>query len=380
MALEEPRMEEQVAAAIIISYDDDEEDEEEEPWSSDSELDEPLEMADLRGRRSNAHGGLHSRPLSSPLQPLSNQIQKLSGHFRASPLEEWEGRLNVGMSNLVTTAIRESIRDTEIGRIKNNDKADRATVEQAIDPRTRRVVFKMLNHGVFNDINGCVSTGKEANVYHATKADGQELAIKIYKTSILVFKDRDRYVQGDYRFRHRYSKHNNRKMVQAWAEKEMRNLLRIKASGIRCPTPILLRQNVLVMEFIGKGGWAAPRLKDAALSEEKLRECYMEIITMMRTFYQKCKLVHGDLSEYNILYFEGHLYIIDVSQSVDLDHPSALDFLREDCIHVSDFFKRHGVAVMTANELFTFVVDTSITDDSIDDYLEDGTVTYGEGG
>ena len=55
----------------------------------------------------------------------------------------------------------------------------------------------------------------------------------------------------------------------------------------------------------------------------------------MRTLYQKCKLVHGDLSEYNILYFKGHLYIIDVSQSVDVDHPLALDLLKEDCLHVS---------------------------------------------
>eukprot|EP00262_Sarcandra_glabra_P002489 TRINITY_DN12836_c0_g1_i1.p1 TRINITY_DN12836_c0_g1~~TRINITY_DN12836_c0_g1_i1.p1 ORF type:complete len:452 (-),score=77.88 TRINITY_DN12836_c0_g1_i1:127-1482(-) len=275
------------------------------------------------------------------------------------------------MSNSVTTAIRESVRDMAIGRTRTTEKADRATVEQAIDPRTRMVLFKMLNRGVFHDINGCISTGKEANVYHATKVDGQELAIKVYKTSILVFKDRDRYVQGDYRFRHGYCKHNPRKMVKTWAEKEMRNLLRLKASGIRCPTPFLLRLHVLVMEFIGKAGWAAPRLKDASLSEDKLREGYVEMIITMRTLYQKCKLVHGDLSEYNILYFEGHLYIIDVSQSVDLDHPHALDFLREDCVHVSDFFRKHGVAVMTVRELFDFIVDPSISDDSVDGYLEE---------
>ena len=79
------------------------------------------------------------------------------------------------------------------------DKSDRATVEQAIDPKTRMVLFKMLNRGLFAEINGCVSTGKEANVYHATQPDGTDLAIKIYKTSVLVFKDRDRYVSGDYR-------------------------------------------------------------------------------------------------------------------------------------------------------------------------------------
>jgi RIO kinase 1 len=125
------------------------------------------------------------------------------------------------------------------------------------------------------------------------------------------------------------------------------------------------------MEFIGRDGWAAPRLKDAALSLDKLRECYLELIIQMRVLYQKCKLVHGDLSEYNILYFEGHLYIIDVSQSVDLDHPLALNFLREDCDHVSDFFKKHGVAVMTIRELFDFIVDPAITDENVDSYLEE---------
>ncbi|TYH80599.1 hypothetical protein ES332_D03G143300v1 [Gossypium tomentosum] len=362
-------------------YEDEEED---LSWSSDSEIVEALDYLDskvddesidssftLASRRPNAHGGVHSRPNSSALQPLSNRNQKFSNHIRASPLEEWEGRINVGMSNTVTTAIRESVREMAIGKTKTTEKADRATVEQAIDPRTRMVLFKMLNRGVFHDINGCISTGKEANVYHATKSDGQELAIKVYKTSVLVFKDRDRYVQGDYRFRYGYCKHNPRKMVKTWAEKEMRNLMRLKAAGIRCPTPLLLRLHVLVMEFIGKAGWAAPRLKDAALSLDKLRKCYVEMIVAMRTLYQKCKLVHGDLSEYNILYYEGHLYIIDVSQAVDLDHPHALDFLREDCIHVSDFFRKHGVAVMTIRELFDFIVDPTITDGSVDSYLEE---------
>ncbi|KAK3132861.1 hypothetical protein QOZ80_6AG0528690 [Eleusine coracana subsp. coracana] len=237
------------------------------------------------------------------------------------------------------------------------------------------VLFKMLNHGDFNNINGCISTGKEANVYHATRTDGQELAIKVYKTSVLVFKDRDRYVQGDYRFRHGYCKHNPRKMVKTWAEKEMRNLLRVRAAKIRCPKPLHLRLHVLVMEFIGKGGWPAPRLKDAALSDDKLRESYFEvklhIVTTMRTLYQKCKLVHGDLSEYNILYFEDQLYIIDVSQPVDLDHPSALDFLKEDYLHVSDFFRKRGIAVMTATDLFNFVVDQNIADKDVDDYLDE---------
>ncbi|KAB1208572.1 Serine/threonine-protein kinase RIO1 [Morella rubra] len=367
-----------------VALNEDEDKEEELEWSTDSEVRDALDWLDtkdddqavdgnfmLNSRRPNAHGGLHSRPNTSALQPLSNRNQRFTSHIRASPLEEWEGRLNVGMSNTVTTAIRGSVREMAIGRTKTTEKADRATVEQAIDPRTRMVLFKMLNRGVFHDINGCISTGKEANVYHATKSDSQELAIKVYKTSVLVFKDRDRYVQGDYRFRYGYCKHNPRKMVKTWAEKEMRNLMRLRAAGIRCPAPILLRLHVLVMEFIGKAGWAAPRLKDAALSLDRLREGYVEVIIAMRKLYQKCKLVHGDLSEYNILYFEGNLYMIDVSQAVDLDHPHALDFLREDCLHVSNFFKKNGIAVMTIRELFDFIVDSSIADEAVDIYLEE---------
>ena len=77
---------------------------------------------------------------------------------------------------------------------------------------------------------------------------------------------------------------------------------RLHNAGIRCPKPILLRQHVLVMEFIGKKGLAAPRLKDAQLSEEKYRTCYREAVVNMRIIFHRCKLVHGDLSEYNLLY------------------------------------------------------------------------------
>jgi RIO kinase 1 len=118
------------------------------------------------------------------------------------------------------------------------------------------ILFKLINRGLLDSINGCISTGKEANVYHAISSDSQhpQIAIKIYKTSILVFKDRDRYVTGDSRFS-KYSKHNPRKMVKMWAEKEMRNLKRLYAAGIKCPEPLYLKLHVLVMGFLGRKGW-----------------------------------------------------------------------------------------------------------------------------
>ncbi|KAG2385635.1 hypothetical protein C9374_003450 [Naegleria lovaniensis] len=288
---------------------------------------------------------------------------------------KYSGRINL------TTSIRTDISKVQKkeleSRIKLTNKLEeRATVEQVIDTRTRMILFKLMNNGFFYSVNGCVSTGKEANVYYACGDEDEEnsekqYAIKIYKTSILVFKDRDRYVTGEYRFKSGYSKHNPRKMVKVWAEKEMRNLRRLENVGIPCPKVHVLKHHVLVMSFIGKNGWPAPRLKDAKLSPTKLREIYLDIIKSVRTMYQKAKLVHGDLSEYNLLYFKGRVYFIDVSQSVENDHPNALEFLRKDCENVKNFFFKNGLTnIMTTRELFDFVTDITLTDDMVDSYLE----------
>ena len=119
---------------------------------------------------------------------------------------------------------REFLFDAGIQREK--DKSDRATIEQVLDNRTRLILVKLINDHHIEKVFGCISTGKEANVYHAITSEGEDRAIKIYKTSILIFKDRDKYVTGEFRFRRGYSRHNPRKMVRLWAEKEMRNLKR----------------------------------------------------------------------------------------------------------------------------------------------------------
>ena len=63
--------------------------------------------------------------------------------------------------------------------------------------------------------------------------------------------------------------------------------------------------------------------------------------TTVVLFHRKCILVHADLSEYNLLWHEGQVYFIDVSQSVDLSHPRAHDFLLRDCKNVINFFSKH---------------------------------------
>ncbi|XP_076661973.1 RIO kinase 1 isoform X1 [Halictus rubicundus] len=282
-------------------------------------------------------------------------------------IEKYEGPSLPGhAANLLIKNDKRAEKD----RLRTKDKHDRATVEQVLDPRTRMILFKLLNQGIIAEINGCISTGKEANVYHATSKTGIEFAIKIYKTSILQFKDRDKYVTGEFRFRHGYCRHNPRKMVRTWAEKEFRNLTRLQQGGVNAPKPLLLRSHVLLMDFIGTNGWPSPKLKDVVLTSSKPRKLYRECIETMWKMYNKCKLVHADLSEYNMLYHEGSIVIIDVSQAVEHDHPMAFEFLRKDCTNITEFFKKNDVAVMNVRALFDFITDPTVTEENMDSYLD----------
>lgn len=88
---------------------------------------------------------------------------------------------------------------------------------------------------------------------------------------------------------------------------------------------------------------------------EQWRLLYLEMLGLMRRMYQTCKLVHADLSEYNVLYHQKRLFIIDVSQSVEHDHPRSLEFLRMDIKNVSDFFRRKSVDVLSEQTIFGFI-------------------------
>jgi len=348
----------------------------EEEYEDDDYYEEDFEFEDthLSGGGSGGNINMKSVTLSSSKLNLDSTASK-------------------SMSHSVSNAITKMGHMESSKRISHTGRDDRATSEQCLDPRTRLMLFRLLSTGVFEKIDGCLSTGKEANVYYAKAGkaninhsflkEGEameasdpipEYAVKIYKTSILVFKDRDKYVSGEHRWRKGYCKSNPRKMVKVWAEKEMRNYRRIYAAKIPCPKPIILKSHILVMEFLGEDGWPSPRLKDAQLSERRLRQAYVQTILILRHMYQRCRLVHGDFSEYNLLWHNNEVYVIDVSQSVESDHPSALDFLRKDVSNVNDYFRKNGnLNVMTTRQLFDFITSTVIenTEESESQALDD---------
>lgn len=355
------------------TYDDLFEEEDEE-FFDDIEYDPNLgDLTKSYNRQRKLNDPTATAPRVNPQKPIANTQTSVDDQITSLAKHAGKIRLEGGGGD-------------ERTKTHGKDKSDRATNEQVLDPRTRMILLQMINRGIVSEVNGCLSTGKEANVYGAVSiptSDGSEQlpsihrAIKVYKTSILVFKDRDRYVTGEHRFRSGYNKGNNRAMVKVWAEKEFRNLKRLYLAGIPCPEPVYLRLHVLVMGFLGdKKGWAAPRLRDAELQgddvDEQWRVLYLQLLGLMRRMYQTCKLVHADLSEYNVLYHQKKLFIIDVSQSVEHDHPRSLEFLRMDIKNVSDFFRRKGVEVLSEQAVFGFITthDGPLQEPTLSEALE----------
>jgi RIO kinase 1 len=93
---------------------------------------------------------------------------------------------------------------------------------------------------------------------------------------------------------------------------------------------------------------------------------YIDLVCMVRRMYHDCKLVHADLSEYNLLVHDERLYVIDVSQSVEHDHPSAYDFLRNDIRNVEEFFSRRGVTCLGIRSCFEFVTKENLGRPAVD--------------
>lgn len=250
------------------------------------------------------------------------------------------------------------------------DKSDRRTVQKVLDPKTTKILEKLMTREKLFSLTGCISTGKEANIYTcmlqsdlATKfiaSQNEQIvpaAIKIYQTSVMEFKNRERYIQNELRFQS-FCKSNPRKLVKVWAEKEVRNLKRLNKNDILAPIPLYLKNNVLIMTLIGTQNEIAPKLKDAIVDD--YNSTYEECLEILFNLYNKANLVHADFSEYNLLYYQGRVYVIDVGQSIEKIHPNAFSFLISDITNINNFFKKKGVDVNNLNDIFEKITNTKI--------------------
>jgi RIO kinase 1 len=241
-------------------------------------------------------------------------------------------------------------RDREFLQFRERIKdADQFKVEDSVfDEATLGALYKLVQDGHIDAFGGPLSTGKEANVYLAAGSDG-EVAVKVYRINASDFRTMRDYLDGDPRFEGIGS--DKKKVVVAWTKKEFANLKRARAAGVRVPEPIAVQRNVLVMEFLGRDGERAHRLNEVDV--ENPETAYEVVREYMRRLYD-AGLVHGDLSEYNLVVHEGELAVLDLGQAVTVHHPNYRDFLERDCENVAGFFARQGLDV-TPDELLSFV-------------------------
>jgi len=280
---------------------------------------------------------------------MTDEFGLLDTDVTAPPGDEWE---QIDVTDTEADRIARK-RDREFEQFRKRIKdADQFKVEQSVfDDATYGALYKLVADGHIEAFGGPISTGKEANVYEALGAEDTEVAVKVYRINASAFKQMRDYLEGDPRFEG--IGNDKGKVVLAWVRKEYANLERARRAGVRVPNPIAVERNVLVMELVGLVEDRARRL--AEVNVENPETAYEVVREYMRRLYST-GLVHGDLSEYNMIIHDGELVVIDLGQAVTVHHPNSDDFLRRDCENVASFFRRQGLET-TADELELFVTD-----------------------
>lgn len=204
--------------------------------------------------------------------------------------------------------------------------------------------------------------GKEANVYcclaHPT-VGVDLLAAKLYRPRMLRNLRNDaRYRQGrDYLDEFGKVIRDERLLVAirkgtstgketvhtSWLEHEFRALEHLRAAGCDVPRPVAVGENTILMEYIGDPDRPAPTLHEVRLAVREARALFDRLVENLEKMLA-AERVHGDLSAYNVLYWEGAITIIDLPQAVNpYQNRDAWDIFRRDVTRLCQYFQRYGL-------------------------------------
>ncbi len=206
----------------------------------------------------------------------------------------------------------------------------------------------LLDVGVINAVLRPLMSGKEAAVYLVDTDDGLAVA-KVYKeASQRSFKHRADYTEGrkvrnsrSQRAMAKRSKFGREQVEAAWRAAEVDAIHRCHDAGVRVPTPLAFVDGVLVMELIvGEDGAPAPRLVDVTLDQDEAEQVFETLLRdMIRMLL--AGVVHGDLSDFNVLMGPDGPVIIDLPQATDpAFNNNARKLFVRDVRNVSSFLAR----------------------------------------
>jgi RIO kinase 1 len=223
--------------------------------------------------------------------------------------------------------------------------------------------------GTYDEVLGLLTSGKEAEVFAVERRGpggrAAVLAHKRYRPMDLAKGvlaaggfSRSRTFTADATYRAgrgiassrdrravaRRSAHGRRVVADQWARDEYDALVRAHAAGVTVPYAVELTGEGTLMQFLGDDGVAAPRLVAARLGPDDLAAAHAQIVEDLGRLV-RAGLVHADLSPYNLLWWRGRAWMIDLPQAVDLVvNPNGFDLLHRDVTNLSTWFGRRGVA------------------------------------
>jgi RIO kinase 1 len=257
------------------------------------------------------------------------------------------------LESMAERKLRRRVEHYEENRLMREKRSEEMeSLEEVFDRSTLMIVYRMLNRRYITRIFGVVRSGKESRVYWGLGKRNKPVAIKIFLTTSSIFKKgRMMYIKGDERFKS--TRTDTRSLVNLWALKEFKNLQQAEKAGVRVPSPFKVEGNVLLMEFIGRNGVPVPLLRETPLDHPG--PMYDMIAEAVKLLYQKAQLVHGDLSEYNIMIAGSKPVIFDFAQAVPPGHPMARSFLERDLIRLNEYFSKIGVSVPNIEKLTSWV-------------------------
>lgn len=191
-----------------------------------------------------------------------------------------------------------------------------------------------------------VKTGKEA-IVHLLKIDGNLVALKVYKEN-MKFSSREEYFNlseiGDKRLI-RAAKKKTRiglgVIKRSWVNREFNTLEKLMEANALVPYPIMNLGNATVMDYFGDEDTPAPRLSDVRIPDDLVIPTLNIILDHIRLFLD-LEFVHGDLSEYNILWFNNLPFIIDFPQVVYFKNRNYIKILNKDIGNIKRYFDSYN--------------------------------------
>ncbi len=215
----------------------------------------------------------------------------------------------------------------------------------------------LAEEGLIDEVVRQLMSGKEAVVY-VVRCGGEIRCAKVYKeANKRSFRQAVQYTEGRKvknsrraRAMEKGSRFGREQQEEAWLSAEVDALHRLAAAGVRVPRPYNFYGGVLLMELVtDEHGHSAPRLNDVELTAEKAIEYHQVLITQVVRML--CAgLVHGDLSEYNVLVAADGPVIIDLPQAVDAaGNNSAAAMLERDVANLRNWFGRFAPELLATD-------------------------------